>query len=153
MSDTPQPSSNLAQDTNQNLTHAADLTKEKLKNDPTLAHTLAPTEDLQTIVIDIEKELLATIMNNLDQNKLSVEKAQALAKEFLALLPIDDQKDLLEKLQKLSQENQDVKSIYLKYAHPYEAQERERKLALMSQHIHQGDVEKALAIAKGEQHG
>ena len=89
------------------------------------------------------------IIANLGQNTLSVEEAQALAKEFFSLLPIEDKKDLIDKLHKLSKDHREASGVYLKYAHEYEESERQRKLQLMSQHIKNGEIENALAIAKG----
>ena len=110
---------------------------------------LGNTPLIQNEVVDIEKELLNEIIIRLDQNKMSPEDAQKLAKEFLSLLPIHDQKDLLQKLYTLSKKNNAMTGIYLEYAKPHEENETQRKLALMSQHLHAGKIEEALAVAKG----
>jgi hypothetical protein len=104
---------------------------------------------MQNITTEVEKELLQIIIDNLDQEKMTVEEAQAVAKEFLALLPLQDKKDLLEKLYKLSQDHSETKGMYLKYAKPYEEEDRLKKLELMSDHIKNGRIENAIAIAKG----
>lgn len=101
-------------------------------------------------VAAIEKELLNEIIARLNQHKMTPEEAQQLAKDFLALLPFHDQKDLLEKLQKLSKKNYAASGIYLHYAQPYEQNERQKKLELMSKHIHAGNIDDALAVAKGD---
>jgi hypothetical protein len=137
-------------DFNQNLTKATEATKLQLQQDPTLSESLAKTASLQNDVIEIEKELLELIVSRLDQEKMSPEEAQNLAKEFLSLLPIDDQRDLLQKLHKLSQDNRATQGIYLRYAKPHEENEAQRKLILISEHLHKGEIEHALAIAKGD---
>jgi hypothetical protein len=106
-------------------------------------------QSMKTITTEVEKELLQVIIDNLDQAKMTVEEAQAVAKEFLALLPLQDKKDLLDKLYKLSQDHSETKGMYLKFAKPYEEEERLKKLELMSKHIKNGQIEHALAIAKG----
>ncbi len=106
-------------------------------------------QTMQAITTDVEKDLLTAIVENLKQNTLQVDQAKSLAREFLTLLPMQDKKDLLNKLYKLSQEHVETKSLYLKYAKPYEEEERQKKLALMSQHIKNGQIEHALTIAKG----
>ena len=106
-------------------------------------------QSLKAITSDVENDLLNIIIQNLKQKSLDVKQAKALAKEFLSLLPIQDKKDLLEKLHKLSNEHVEVKSLYLKYAKPYEEEERQKKLALMSEHIKNGQIEHALNVAKG----
>ena len=105
---------------------------------------------MQTITTDVEKDLLAAIIDSLKQNSLQVDQARALAREFLALLPMEDKRDLLDKLYKFSQEHSEVKDIYLKYAKPFEEEDRQQKLALMSEHIKNGRIEHAIAVAKGE---
>src|SRR6185369_5355789 len=104
--------------------------------DPTAAQQLATTPDLQDEVVDIEQELLSIIVTRLNANEMSREQAQKLAKQFLTLLPIQDQKDLLTKLFELSKKNQATGNIYLKYAKPHEENETQKKLAMMSQHLH-----------------
>lgn len=104
---------------------------------------------LQKTVTDIEKELLNEIIIRLKENKMTPEEAQKLAKDFLALLPFHDQKDLLEKLKKLSQNNLMLSGIYLHYAAPQEEAERQKKLELMSKHIQEGNIEHAITVAKG----
>ncbi len=143
---TPQPpEENLSEE----LDKAAEATKQKMQQDPALAQSLGTTPDMQEAVIDIEKELLSEIMSNLDNNQISPEEAEKLAKEFLSYLPIQDQKDLLEKLSKLGRRNKEAQGIYLKYAQPVEEDERQKKLALMSEHLQQGNIDHALTIAKG----
>ena len=108
-------------------------------------------ESMQAVTTQIENELLDIITQNLDQEKMTVEQAQEIAKEFLALLPLQDKKDLLEKLYKFGLDHTETKSLYIKFAKPVEEEERQRKLRLMSEHIKNGQIEHALAIAKGEQ--
>jgi hypothetical protein len=144
-SSTLPPSENLEQE----LANSAEITKKELNEDPKLAQTLGATPALQTEVVDIEKELLDTIIKRLDQNSMSEEDAEQLAADFLDLLPVTDQSDLLKKLQMLSEENPAAKGIYIEYNKPYEEDATKRKLELMSQHLHQGKIEEALAIAKG----
>lgn len=132
----------------ENLDQAAQSTKEKIHHDPAKGQTLAPTAALQDEIIDIEKELLNAIITRLENNNMSAEEAQQLAQQFLTLLPVADQKDLLTKLYKLSQTNNAAKSIYIEYMKPHEENERQKKLTLISQHLHQGNIEEALGIAK-----
>jgi hypothetical protein len=106
-------------------------------------------QSMQSITEEIEKELLDIITDNLDQNKITPEEAQAVSKEFLSFLPLQDKKDLLDKLYKLGQNHAETKSMYLKFAKPIEEEERQKKLSLMSEHIKNGKIEHALAIAKG----
>lgn len=104
---------------------------------------------MQTIVTDVERELLQVIVTHLKDNSMTEEQARVVSQEFLALLPMNDKKDLLSKLYNFSQKHVETKGIYLKYAKPYEEEERQRKLALMSEHIKNGQIEHALTVAKG----
>lgn len=147
---TPPPHSQTSKTVDEEIDQVAETTKQNIQQDPTKGQNLAPTEPLQELVIDIETDLLHEITRRLEKKQMTKETAQKLAKEFLSYLPVQDQKDLLGKLTKFSQENAEVQGIYLKYAKPYEESERLRKLELMSKHIEQGNIEHALAVAKGE---
>jgi len=106
-------------------------------------------QSIQDITTQVEDELLNIIINNLDTEKMTVEEAQALAKEFLSMLPLEDKQDLLDKLYKFGTGYAEAKSLYLKYAKPIEEEARKKKLALMSEHIKNGQIDHALAVAKG----
>jgi hypothetical protein len=103
---------------------------------------------MKTITTDVERDLLTTIIEHLKSHSLKGEDARKLAREFLTLLPLQNKKDLLEKLYKLSQTHTETKSIYLKYAQPYEEEERQKKLTLMSEHIKNGQIQNAIIVAK-----
>ncbi|HEX8932198.1 MAG TPA: hypothetical protein VF810_03530 [Patescibacteria group bacterium] len=107
-------------------------------------------QTMQTITEDIEKDLFDEIVRNLDQATITAEEAQSVAQEFFALLPLQDKKDLLDKLYKLSVDHTETRNLYLKFAKPIEENDRQQKLALMSQHIINGQLDHALAVAKGE---
>lgn len=106
-------------------------------------------QTVQSLVTDVEKELLQTIINNLREDRMDVPQARALAKEFLTLLPMQDKHDLLTKLLAFSQKHVEAKSMYLKVAVPAEEEERLRKIEEMSKHIQAGNIEHALTVAKG----
>lgn len=153
MTDTPAPqdpqAAQQAQKEKEQIEKAAAATKEKIHQDFTAAQKLGANSAMQDIVVDIEKELLAAIMQHLEDKTMTAEAAQTLAKEFIAFLPIQDRHDLLTKLQKLSDDNREAQGVYLKYAKPYEEEERLKKLQLMSEHIKNGNIEHAIAVAKG----
>lgn len=98
---------------------------------------------------DVEKELVQHILENIGEDKLSLENAQKLAQEFLTLLPFKDKTDLVQKLNTLGQEHDEVKPIYLKYAAPMEEEARLKKIEEMSAHIKAGNIEHAITVAKG----
>ena len=54
--------------------------------------------DIQKEVEQIKKELVDLIVLHLKANKMEAQTAQKLAADFLAILPVKDQKDLLDKL-------------------------------------------------------
>lgn len=106
-------------------------------------------QTIDELVEDVENELLQVIIKYMDHEQMNEEQASKLAAEFLALLPISDKRDLLAKLKTYSDEHVEAKSVYLKYAKPIEEEERQKKLALMSHHIKNGQIEHALNVAKG----
>jgi hypothetical protein len=150
---TPPPSQQPPDDISQQLDHAADVTKDKIHHDPQAAKALGDTPELQDEIVDIEKELMSEIINRLDNDKMTEEEAQAFAQEFLSLLPVHDKKDLLNKLTQLNKDSQAAHGVFLKHAAPHEEDERQRKLREMSEHLQSGNIEHALAVAKGGQNG
>lgn len=106
-------------------------------------------QSMQALITDVEKELLQTIITNLKSDSMNVEQGRQLAREFLSLLPMQDKKDLLEKLLTFSQKHAEAKGMYLKVAKPFEEEERLKKLEQMSQHIQSGNIEHAITVAKG----
>lgn len=128
-----------------------DTTSQQTPLDAQEATALAPTPELQTLVEEVEVELLEEITKNLENETITPDHAQGLAKEFLALLPIHDKHDLLTKLSELSNVNHDTQELYLKFGKPIDDEERQEKLRQMSEHIKNGSIEEAIAVAKGAQ--
>lgn len=106
-------------------------------------------QSIEELTEEVENEILQVIIKYLDHERMTEEQASQLAREFLTLLPIKDKTDLLTKLKTFSTIHTETKSVYLKYALPYEEAERQRKLALMSHHIRNGQIDHALSVAKG----
>lgn len=109
----------------------------------------ASDQPMQTLVDQIERDLLAHIYTNLKENKISGMVAQTLAKEFLALLPFKDKKDLVDKLSTLGEKYPEARQTYVNLGIPLEEQQRQERLEQMRAHIKAGDLDKALAVAKG----
>jgi len=107
----------------------------------------------KALLEQIEKDLLSAIVENIKEEKMTPEQAEKTAKEFLALLPIEDKHDLLVKLGKFSAGHVEGKSLFIKYAAPIEEEERQKKLASMTEHLRNGQIESAIAVAKGGTNG
>ena len=104
--------------------------------------------DLQEEVKAVEKELLDLIIAHLKANKIEVEKARQLARDFLAVLPVKDQKDLLEKLRSLGEQYEEAKEIYAEELAKVSEGIREQTLNQMRDFIKQGNIDSAIATAK-----
>lgn len=104
--------------------------------------------DLVEEVKIIEKELLELIIVHLKANKIDVEKARQLAKDFLAVLPVKDQKDMLEKLKGLGEQYEEAKQIYSEELAKISDKIREETLTQMRDFIKQGNIDSAIATAK-----
>ena len=99
-------------------------------------------------VIEIEKDLLNEIVKNLRKHKLEPQKAQLLAQEFLSHLPPQDFNQLVEVLKNMSAKFPEAGTVYVKY---YAIQERlstQSKLQSMALHIQNGNIEKAIEVAR-----
>lgn len=104
----------------------------------------------QQLTEQVEADLLQEVIANMTDSKISMDQAQKLATDFLALLPVEDKKDLLEKLQNLGKAYPEAQAVFIKYAQSEEESTRQRKLDAMATHIKAGSVDQALRVAKGE---
>ncbi len=102
-----------------------------------------------SVVENVEKDLLAEIVANLKRNKLDQEKAHLLAKEFLSYLPPKDFEGMIAILQKMSGQYDEARGVLIKYQAIAQKNEDLEKASQMAQHINQGNIEKAIEIAKG----
>lgn len=96
----------------------------------------------------VEKELLDLIIAHLKENKIKLEDAQLLARDFLAALPITDQKDLLIKLKSLGDTYPEAGQIYVDELSKSEVKNRDQKLTEIRNHIKQGNIDQAITSAK-----
>lgn len=99
-------------------------------------------------VEEVKKELLELIIEHLKQNKIQAEAAQQLARDFLAVLPIKDQADLLSKLKKLGQKYPEAEKVYLDELSKASDEKRDQALTQMRDFIKQGNIEAAISTAK-----
>lgn len=104
--------------------------------------------DITQEVDTVEKELLELIVQHLEANKLELATAQKLAKDFLSTLPIQDQKDLLAKLQTLGKTYPEAQAVYVTEARKINEMERDQILNHMRNAIGTGDIHGAIQIAK-----
>lgn len=104
--------------------------------------------DIDEEVEKIKKELLDLVVENLKQNKIEADVAQAEARELLAMLPVEDHKDLLSKLKNLGEEYDDFNKIYLDELEKDSELKRNEALNQMRDHIKQGQVDNAISAAK-----
>ena len=107
--------------------------------------------NVPSVVDSVEKDLLVEIVANLKRNQLDPAKAQALAKEFLSLLPPKDFSSMVDMLKNLSSQYKEARDVYIKYVAIQEKMSDQNKASQMAQHIASGNIEKAIEIAKGGQ--
>lgn len=105
-------------------------------------------QDVQKLVRSVEKDLLYEIVMNLRQQLVSKAEVQRLAKDFLAMLPIKDEKDMIEKLKILGRKYPEVRNLYVKYGIQYHEKSKAEVLELMEKYIGDGQIEQAIEVAK-----
>lgn len=123
------------------------------KDQTVYTQSMSDIQNLDKLVEEVERNLLSHIYANLKTNEITAETAQKLAQDFLKLLPFKDKKDLLEKLNTLGKEYREAQQVYVSLGIPLEEQERQQKLDMMHKHIVNGDLDKALEVAKGGVNG
>lgn len=103
--------------------------------------------DIQQEVEEVKRELVELIIRHLRENKLPAEKAKKLAEDFLKILPISDQQDLLDKLKNLGENYQEAKEVYIDELKRVSEKKRIETLSQMRDHIKQGNIDKAIETA------
>ena len=106
-------------------------------------------DDLKKFLENVERDLLLDIILNMRNRKITVGDAEKLARDFLAVLPIRDRQDLLGKLKSLSGKYSEARDVYLKYAAEEHETEKNQAVDTIANHIKNGEIEKALEVAKG----
>jgi hypothetical protein len=106
--------------------------------------------NIQQEIEIIKKELVELILAHLKANKMEAEQAQKLAADFLAVLPVQDQKDLLAKLKQLGETYQEIRPLYVKELTKVTESDRESRLLQMRNAIAGGNIEQAIQVAKQE---
>ena len=104
--------------------------------------------DVQEEVKAIEKELVELIISHLKVNRIAVETARQQAKDFLSLLPINDQRDLLSKLKGLGEKYEEAKEVYAEELGKINEAMRQQTLNQMREFIQAGNIDSAIAAAK-----
>lgn len=115
--------------------------------------TLSNDPHFLSYLTSVEKDLLLHILTNMNERRLTVAQASQLAQEFLRILPMVDKEDLLKKLSELGGEFVPARETYAKFGGAYEEEKRQRLLSAMREHIKTGNIEQAIAVAKGGTHG
>lgn len=101
-------------------------------------------------VTPVERDLLEHIIAGLRSRNLSVDQAEQLARDFLVALPATDKEDLLNKLNVLGKTYKAAQETYVDFVGSHEKQKKEELLNQMRSHIQSGNIEAAIALAKGE---
>lgn len=104
--------------------------------------------DIQQKQQEIEAELLATIIEHLKKKQLDVATASQLAKDFLNVLPLQNQADLLAKLKNLSDTYVEAKQLYTIEAAKGQRAVEQEAVEQMNQAIKNGNIEQALSVAQ-----
>ena len=107
--------------------------------------------DINSITLEVEKDLVAEIIEKLKENKLSPEDSKSLAKEFLSHLPPRDLPTLVDVLRNLTNKYQSVREVYAKYYALEGDMQDAAKIHAMATHINNGNIEQAIEVAKGGQ--
>lgn len=103
--------------------------------------------DIQEEVEEVKRELVGIIIKHLRENKLPAEKAKKLAIDFLNILPIKDQQDLLDKLKNLGADYREANELYVDELTKVSEQKRNETLSQMRDHIKQGNIDRAIETA------
>ena len=98
---------------------------------------------------DVQRDLTYYIILNLRHHELAVPTAQALAREFLAIFPIQTIEDLLRKLEKLAKKYHEARAVFIEYANAFYREKKKEALEIVPGYIKNLQIEEAIKITKG----
>ncbi len=104
--------------------------------------------NIQDEVQNVKKELIEIIIKNLRENKIPLARARKLSQDFINLLPIKDQQDLLAKLKNLSANYPETAGIYVEELNKITDTTTDQALTTMRDHIQSGNIDLAISVAK-----
>lgn len=103
--------------------------------------------DIAQKVETVEKELLEIIADHLIQNKIDVATARKMAQDFLSILPVSDQEDLLNKLKSLGEKYEEAQEVYVEELGKMTEETRNAALNKMRDAIKSGNIDNAITVA------
>lgn len=104
----------------------------------------------QTLKQQLEREMMVKIIIGLRHGKLSQEKAQTLAREYLAVTNTHSEEEMLSKLFLLIERYAEMLDVYVKVAAQFFAEQKERVLADTRTFLGVKNYDAALSVLKGE---
>ena len=107
--------------------------------------------DIQQKTEEVEKELLDIIILHLQNRQIDMNTASKLARDFIAVLPIQNRQDLLLKLQNLGNSYKEAKAVYQQELAKDVVQKEQQALIQMQGAIRQGNIDHAINVAKSLQ--
>ena len=104
---------------------------------------------IERYINDIKRDLLFHIITNIREKKMTLGEAKYLAKDFLALLPARNKKEVLDKLYSLTTIYPEARTVFAAHLGAFEEEKTRNKLAEIRTYMQKGDYEHALQIEKG----
>lgn len=104
----------------------------------------------QTIKQQLEREMMVKIIIGLRHGKLSQEKAQVLAREYLAVTNTHSEEEMLSKLFLLIERYAEMLDVYVKVASQFFADQKEKILLEARSLLAVQNYDAALSVLKGE---
>ena len=106
-------------------------------------------KNIDSFVIDIERELLLSIMRNMTEIHSATKNAQRLAREFLKLYPYSDKEIVLSVLEDIGKRYPEAYDVYIKFANEYYQQTIYHSTRKIHSHLQKGEIKRAIQTAKG----
>lgn len=104
--------------------------------------------DIKTITHQTETDFLKIVIRQLKSGKMSLDQAKIIAKEFLALLPFEDEKSLEEKLKPFTDKYIDFKPLYISILKDEEEKQVSDLLSKMREYMKDDKIDEALELVK-----
>ena len=96
----------------------------------------------------LEKEFLKIVIENIKSKKLTLDQARTIAKDFIMLIPFDDQNDLKFKIKNFTDKYIIFSPLYIALLKNEESTKMNDLLNKMRSHMKDKNIDEALKLVK-----
>ena len=106
-------------------------------------------EELEKLTQDVKRDVMYFVISDMRKQQLSMSQAREIAKDLLAIFPVESFTELMDKLRILGDIYMEVRAVFIKYAKVYYEKQKAYVLGNISELLAKEDIDGALNLVKG----